>query len=131
MEIQQQESYNKDMGELGYCQIADLHDGVYEDKNDSDDENCEYQQMTGDGFEDGDQDNSDSFVSCEIENGQNDNCRNKNEDEPEPEPEENLFNDFEEASVGNKWSHIKIDHQKIKEDMAKISFGVKPTWHDK
>jgi hypothetical protein len=33
--------------------------------------------------------------------------------------------------LDEKWGHLKIDHERIKADMAKINFSVEPSWAGK
>ena len=47
--------------------------------------------------------------------------------------QENVELKFKEycQQIDEKWGHLEIDHERIKKDMAKISFKVEPSWAGK
>ena len=125
VKIKECKEHEKTMQNVGYKQYDVTEIPQEKNSNSSDDEEqvVEYEQFDKDpsvNFSD----NSNDMEPMEIITKEKEEQKNK-QHEAKVDME---FEDFEESDVQDKWSHIKIDHAKVKEAMSKVNFDIKPSW---
>ena len=123
--------HEKTMENVGYkqCFVEDIAQDKNNSSEDGEENVVEYEQFDKDPSVNFSDDSSD-MVPMEAINKNKDESKNKEENQNKENQKkvDMEFEDFEEAEIEDKWSHIKIDHSKVKEAMSKINFDVKPSW---